>query len=146
MSFRRLSSAGAIVCVLAFVTTLFAQNRKHEDFASELRNLRHSYRDAMVKVVDVMHRRYVQGTDNVDGLLKAQFALADAEASIAANPAERMAAKASSLESLKKLEAYLEQRVKVGAGRSDELAKCTAARIFAEITLLEERERQSREK
>lgn len=142
MSFRYLFPLGALVCVYAFATTMLAQPRENEEHASELRRLRHSYRDAMVKIVDITQQRYMQGLDRIDGLLEAQVALANADATIAATPAERVAAFESSVESLKELEANLEERVEVGAGRSDELIKCTAARIYAEILVLEERERQ----
>ena len=142
MNFRILLSAGTMACIAACMTTLLAQNRDQEDLASEPRTLRHAYRDARLKLVDIEHEYCRVGKKSSEAVFEAKVALADAEATIAASPAERISALQSSVASLRELEASLEQRLKHGVGGAVAIAQCTAARIHVEIRVLEERERQ----
>ncbi len=144
MSIRQFQTITVVACLFAFVSTLPAQNREQDEIVSELHTLRLAYRDEMMKVVDSLRQRYRDGMDNADGLFTAQNLLADAELAVAIKPGQRIAALESALESLKTFESDQMARFNKGTGRSDELAKCTAARIFAEIRLLEERQNQNR--
>lgn len=107
----------------------------------ELNKKRIEYRDAMRAVVDIRQGRYRDGLDNIDGLLKAKFALSDAELAVASTKAERLAVLEASLENFKKLEEFEEVRLRIGSGRTDEMAQAKAGRIHCELRILEERHR-----
>ena len=111
---------------------------------AELQERRVAYRDELSRVVDVMNGRYRDGTDNIDGLIKVRIELGEAEMAVTSDPLERIKKLETILEQLRYSESYQEARLRSGAGRTDELHKSKAARIYGEIMLLEERERQQK--
>lgn len=142
MEFRSLICLALIATAVPFVVTVFAQDRDASTLSAELREKRLEHRDTLRLVVDILQRRYVDGTDNINPMLEAQIALINAELAVTSAAEERVAVLRSHLSVLKRGEAYQVVRAKMGTGRTDELAKSKAARIYGEIMLLEEQLKQ----
>ena len=143
MKFRSLTCLALIASAAPFAVTVCAQDRTTSTISAELKERRLEHRDALRSVVDILKRRYQDGTDNIDQLLESQVALIDAELAVTSNPEERITLLKSQLAVLKQGEAFQVMRANRGVGRTDELAKSKAARIFGEIMLLEEQLKQS---
>lgn len=109
---------------------------------AELKEKRVAYRDTMREVADLKRQRYQQGVDDIDAMLEAQIALAEAELAAASSSDARLAALEALFERLKESESFQQARMVAGAGRTDELIKAKAGRLFGEIMILEERRRQ----
>ncbi|TWU05846.1 hypothetical protein [Stieleria varia] len=109
--------------------------------SQEILNKRIEYRDALRRVVEILERRYMQGTDNITSLAKANIELAEAELAAAITQADRIAAVETLLEHAKEREDYARVRMETGIGGTDEMAVATAGRLRAELMLLEEKSR-----
>ncbi len=148
MRFRKLVSVGAILCVFACMTTLRARNGEERDFAPKIRTLRQLYINEMSRIVDIMRARVQTGEsqDAQEELLRARVALAEAQVAVAEEPDAKIAALESCVKDLKELESQKKAQEAVGLLRHGEATKVTAERIYAEIMVLEERERQDKAK
>lgn len=105
---------------------------------SALHKKRIEYRDAMQELVQDLQVRYQQGSDNIDNLLAAKLALSDAELALTSTKRKRMEVLEASLQTLQEIEEYQRVRISVGHGSKDEFEKAKAARIYGEILILEE--------
>jgi hypothetical protein len=107
-----------------------AQDEAPPTLQTKLSERRIAHRDTLLKVVDVMRKRYQDGSDTIEGLLNAQIALADAELAITSKPTKRIEKLKKNLVVLRQLEEYEKARLKVGAGREDTLLKSTRQDAF----------------
>ncbi len=114
------------------------------DIESELKKLRSARNSDLKAVVDELRRRYREGNDNIEFLLKAEIVLAEAELSAATSHDERLNVLSAIVEKLREHENFQQMRTDVGSGRRDELAQARAARIFGELMILKERQQQQR--
>lgn len=107
----------------------------------EILKKRIEYRDTLRRVVEILERRYMDGTDNFTSLAKANIELAEAELAAASTQDKRIVALETLVEHAKKREDYARVRMETGTGRTDELELATAGRLRAELMLLEEKNR-----
>ncbi len=143
---KRRTSLLLVACaaLVAMPSLTPAQDETKPVLDGKIHERRVAYRDAMEEVVAVIRQRYLEGSDMIDGLIKAQIELGNAELAVTSAPEKRIQKLQENLDALKELETHQQGRIQIGAGRLDELHKSTAGRIRGEIMLLEEQERQSR--
>lgn len=140
------------IYLVVTVTTLFvlaavslpAQDDNAPKLTGQLQERRIAYRNALRKVVDVMQMSYQEGTISIDGLLKSQVALVDAELAVTSDPNERVKKLDENMKRLSQAEAFARRKFESGAAGASEMHKSVAARIHGEIMLLEERIRQQK--
>lgn len=111
----------------------------HPKPSPEVLEKRVEYRDALRRVVEILERRYMEGTDTFTSLAEASIELAEAELAAGRSQDERIAALEILLDCAKKREDYAREQMEFGTGRADEMAIATAGRLHAELMLLEER-------
>ena len=140
--FASLALFAACFFLLAPLAQSLAQNEDEGSANANLEEQRVAYRDAISEVLDVSRRRFMDGSDNIDGLLETMHALAQSKLAIAPNVNQRLEVLKESVAEFEKLERSQQARFEDGSGRADELAKCKAARIRAGVLLLEEQQRQ----
>ena len=127
---------------LVFSISSFAKDKASPSVSRQLEEHRVAYRDTMKELVEIERARYLSGSDRLDDLVQARVGLAEAELQLATDARQRIAVLEELVTTTASAEKDSRERMKVGTGRIDDYVRSKAARIQAEIRLLEERQAQ----
>ncbi len=135
-----------LMCVLIALSgsSIPAEESQERELKQQLHDQRVAYRDALRKAFDVLHLRYIDGSDNRVCVSITRAALLDADLAIESESDKRLRKLEEYVDQLKQDERLHVHRFEIGVCRLDQLQLSVADRIQGEILLLEEQERQQR--